>query len=609
MGFLAPWMLAGLAVGPPLLLLLYLLRRRGREVAVPALFLWVAAAAPAAGPRVAPRRLPPVFWLELAALALLVLGAAGPWMAAPGTRPLLVALDPSYSMTAGGARSPRRLAVEALLAALAAAPDVRATLIVASDPPAVLGEDLDADAVARAVEGWRAEAAAADVDAVLRLAAERRAPAVLVLTDGPAPAELPSRVAWWAFGAARSNLAIVAADRRAAIAGTDPAAGRRDLVTLEVANLGRRAAEASLTVDLAGTPVVSRRRLDGGASWRLRLPVPPNVTVRARLPADELPLDGEVTLPPLGHTALAVRVDGLPAGLAASVREAVAASGAAELAGPDSEAAVEVMLGAGGGEQSSRAAATTDARAGEPAIRPWRVRFHREQNAIAYLGPFAVNRRHPLAAGVTAEGMVWAAGGAAANPPGVPVVIAGPVVLLADEERPDGSHDLHLRLREDLSTLPRTPAWPVLWWNLLAWRRAELPGPERALERLGDVATVRFPVGVETARVSGAGFERQLQALERAAAGGVARWSPPRPGEYLVEAGDQRYAVAVATLQRVESDLRDRTSARRGDIVQALPPRGRREVAWAAALLALLLLGVEGALLARSRGRTEVRAT
>jgi hypothetical protein len=110
------------------------------------------------------------------------------------------------------------------------------------------------------------------------------------------------------------------------------------------------------------------------------------------------------------------------------------------------------------------------------------------------------------------------------------------------------------------------------------------------------------------ARVSGPGFRTQLQALERAAAGGVARWLPPRPGEYLVEAGDQRYAVAVATLQRGESDLRDRASVRRGEILQALPPRGRREVAWTAGLLALLLLALEGALLARA-GRTEVPAT
>ncbi len=583
LGLATPWALAG-AVALPVLLLVYLLRRRGRELPVPALFLWAAVAAPAAGARVARRRLPAVFWLELAALGLLVAGAAGPWLPGPGSRPLLVVLDPSYSMAAGGSRSPWRQAETALLDALRRAPTVRTTLVVAGDPPSALGEDLDAAAVARALRAWRPEAPAANLDAALRLAAERdggggRSSAILVLTDGPAPADLSPRIAWWAFGAPLPNLAIVAADRSPGAAG-----GRDggDRVTLEVANLGTAAADVPLGVDAGRGEGVVRRRLDAGESWRLRLPVAAGVRVRAHLPGDALPVDDELVLPPLAAPPVRVRVDGLQPRLAAAVRSAVAASGLAEL-DPPTGATLEVVP-----------VISAPPRAG-----CWRVLVSREAAATPYLGPFVLDARHPLAAGLVAEGVVWAAGGSSANPPGRPVLAAGGVVLLSDEERADGGHDLHLRLREDLSTLERAPLWPVLWWNLLGWRRAQLPGPEQPVVRLGEVAGVRLPAGVVAARARGAGWSAQLQASE-----GIVRWLPPRPGDYELEAGGSRFTLAVATLQRAESDLRERRSERRGDPWSGAAGPGRRPFAWAAGLLALALLVGEGALLAGARPRS-----
>lgn len=342
------------------------------------------------------------------------------------------------------------------------------------------------------------------------------------------------------------------------------------------------------------------------------MPVTGAVTVRAGLPPDDLPLDGEVVLPPLAQAPLGVRIEGLPATLARSVREAAAATGAADLDGSATEAALEVSLD-GAATASHGAPASSPGAGGVTAATaaPWRVRIRREPDAVAYIGPFAVDGRHPLTAGLAAEGLVWAAGGAGGNPPGAPVIGTGTVVLLADEERADGGHDLHLRLREDLSTLARAPAWPVLWWNLLAWRRSELTGPARVLERLGEVATLRLPAGASAARVRGPGWDRELRVVGPAAppgaasssSGGVARWLPPRTGEYAIEAGGERFAVSVATLQRAESDLRDRVKVRHGRLAQALPPRGRREMAWGAGLAALALLVAEGALLAGARGK------
>ena len=595
MGFAVPWALAGL-VALPLLLLLYLLRRRGREVPVAALFLWREAAQPAAGRRLARQRLPLVFWLELAALALLAGAAAGPWTAGAATRPLFVVLDPSYSLQAGGDQSPRRLAEAALLAELAGDPRLRPTLVLATDPPQLLGEDLGREQVGPALARWRVDAPAAHLDAALRLAAERRAREVLVLTDAPPPGALPPRVAWWAFGAPRPNLAIVGAGRavrpvveegRAGepVTGSGPGAAAGspaspEEVFLEVVNFGEAAAPARLSVTQGGAAAVVERELPPGETWRLRLPAASRLAWSAELAGDALPLDDRLTLPALDVAPLAVALEGLPPRLDRAVRSALVASGLASFGGE--EPALEVRL----------APAAPDPPPGR-----WRVLVAREEPAEALVGPFAVDPRHPLGTGLAVEGVVWSAGPAAANPPGDPVVTAGPVVLLADAERPDGGHDLHLRLREDLSTLERTPAWPVLWWNLLRWRRATSPGPEQPVVRLGEAAAVRLPAEVREARVVGEGWEAAIPANA-----GVVRFAPPRAGSYEVAAGEARWQVAVGTLQREESDLRRRGAGRWGELAGPATP-DRRPVAWLLALAALALLVAQAVVLARGGRR------
>jgi hypothetical protein len=332
----------------------------------------------------------------------------------------------------------------------------------------------------------------------------------------------------------------------------------------------------------------SRRRLATGGVWRLGLLVAPGVPLRVALPEDELELDDEVTLPPLAAPVLRVHASGLSQRWVESVQAGVSASGLATLGHDGEGAELEVSFADG------NPGPTSVERGG-----PWRLLVHREDPVATYLGPFAVDRRHPLATGLAVEGAAWAAGGPADNPPGRPVVTTGDVVLLSDEERADGGHDLHLRLREGSSTLDRSPAWPVLWWNLLSWRQAELPGPARPVARLGEVAVLRLPAGVTSATARSKGWERELRPAayedeegtatpgSRAGEIGLVRWLPPRTGEYDIEAGPHRFHFAVGALQRAESDLRGRVTMRRGRLALEPPPAARRPIGWAAAIGAL----------------------
>src|SRR5262249_23710760 len=130
---------------------------------------------------------------------------------------------------------------------------------------------------------------------------------LLVVTDRPPPEGLVTergRVRWWAFGEPRPNLAFVHAARSAREGG--------DRCLLEVANLGPDPRSAGLTVEVGSPPRPWRRYTLELAPWATRQTV---LTleegagpVRARLGADELVVDNEVTLLPVARRAVGVAV-------------------------------------------------------------------------------------------------------------------------------------------------------------------------------------------------------------------------------------------------------------------------------------------------------------
>ncbi|MFO0928275.1 MAG: DUF58 domain-containing protein [Gemmataceae bacterium] len=112
--FLYPLAFVGL-VGVPALLAIYLFRNRFRRRPVSSLMLWPAVReSRAGGRRLRAVQTPLLFLLELLAILLLVLAASEPHLRLrTSSRPLVVVLDDSYSMQAGGERSARTRAAEA----------------------------------------------------------------------------------------------------------------------------------------------------------------------------------------------------------------------------------------------------------------------------------------------------------------------------------------------------------------------------------------------------------------------------------------------------------------------------------------------------------------
>jgi hypothetical protein len=227
----------------------------------------------------------------------------------------------------------------------------------------------------------------------------------------------------------------------------------------------------------------------------------------------------------------------------------------------------------------------------------WSLQIISEKDAASFLGPFVVDRAHPLSEGLSLGGAVWGSG-RDGQFPGSPIITAGNIPLLTDVERL-GRHELRLRLRPDLSTLQETPNWPILIWNLISWRGLSAPGLERANVRLGSAATVKVPAGVESVKITDPlRTTTNLPVREQTVA-----IKAETIGVYEVEAnknGIPGYSFAANALEREESDLKRAAAGRWGDWSKATDLQWEyRNMSWLFLLLALAVLAAHAWLVAR----------
>jgi hypothetical protein len=559
----------------PALIAIYVLRNRFRRQPVSSLMLWLdPREAREGGTRIKRLHTPLLFVLELLAILFLVLAAADPHIRTrQGARPLVVVLDDSFSMQAGGADSPRARALQALRQEFERRPPYSIRFILAGQRPQALGEPVRTAREALALlDGWHCRAPASSLNEAITLAAEVGGDlaTLLVVTDSPPPDQMiPDKgpLQWWAFGESRGNLAFVNAAR------TTRDGAERCL--LEVANLSRESRTTALVVETLtrsvseGTPtrsvsegqVLQRSTLSLGAeeTRRIVLQLRPNTgPIRARLDDDDLTVDNEVTLQPT--LTRAVRVD-LHIGEKAlhqlfdravrSVREATFNAFQPDLVFTDQ----------------------LDRQPKGP--HTWMVYLIADKGAEAYTGPFILDRTHPLTEGLSLRGVIW--GAARKNPlAGAPVIMAGNIPLLTDSEilpggaaanpsfpggTPGARHELRWRIQPDISTLQDSPDWPILICNLLHWRASMMPGLSRTNLRLGEEVTLNLPEARETVEVVAPNGVKRTQSV----GGRQLILKAEEVGVYKVHAGEETFAFASNALNREESDLRGCGSGRWGD--------------------------------------------
>jgi hypothetical protein len=556
-------------VGVPALAAIYWLRNRFRRHPVSSLILWMnQRQAREGGSRIQRLRVPLLFFLELAAIALLVVAAARPVVyVGKAARPLIVVLDDSYSMLAGGAETPRERAIAAVEREVRRNPYYSVRFVVAGRKPQLLGEAArTAREVAAALKGWRCRSQTDCVEAAVTFAAELGGSRgrILVVTDRPPTKDVGGeRVKWWAFGDPQPNVAFVNATR-ATLDG-------RERCLIEIANLSSEPAQTTLTLDGASEhPQRSTVKLAPRETRRLVFEFDEHAeALRARLSDDALAIDNGLVLLPHPVRPVRVQVRVADEDLRPLVENALSATKHALLVADRAELVV------------------TD-RAGYRASAPeaWVLHLLADEEAEPYVGPFVLDRTHPLTEGLSLDGVVWG-GGKAEQLAGLPVVSAGNTPLLTDAQSLTGRHDVRLRLRPDLSTLQDTPNWPILMWNLVEWRASHAPGLRQTNLRLGMEAVLTVDAGTESVRVVAPdGAAREVPVHAKTVTLGA-----DDVGVYELETDAGKQAFAVNALYRQESDLTKAAPGRWGDWAAATMLRWEyRSIAWMFLLAALAVL-------------------
>lgn len=215
----------------------------------------------------------------------------------------------------------------------------------------------------------------------------------------------------------------------------------------------------------------------------------------------------------------------------------------------------------------------------------WSLQIQSTNGNAGFIGPYIIDRTHPLAEGLALDGIVWGAQRGAMS--GTPVVLVGNQPLLTDEELANGAHRLHMRFDPAISNLQRSPAWPALIWNLVAWRTARTPGIRTPNITLGSEATVTLRDANENVRITSPDGATQTIASK----GTDVVVAATQPGIWSVRSGNEQYRFAANALVAGESDLSRAASGTWGgwsDTV--LTSSGYQNIAWALLLLALAAL-------------------
>jgi Ca-activated chloride channel homolog len=553
MTFANPWGMFGL-LAVPAILILHLYYRRFPPLLIGGLHLWgVQTQVREAGRRRERLPLTASLLLELLAAAVLSLVLAQPrWDESRRVEHLVIVLDNSASMQAQppGKKSFRDEAVDEIARRFQKLPAGSvATLIVSGRRPELLAGPAAPLAKARtALENWKPSAVAHDFEPAWDLAAQLAEGngRILFLTDHLPPKQAPAPKAMEivSLGRPLENTAITAARWNF---DTKTNKGR---VFLRIANFGRKVANVQVR-GLHGDQKLFEKTLplDAGADAGLETDVPGGlgeIAIEADSTADALEIDNRVTLiePKVRTVTIALS---LPAEHPAlrPVRRALAGLTETQF-GPPADA--QLLISAAGTLPPSRPGLTW------LGIGPIDPSDAARKGAKDIIGPYLLEKRHPLVDGVVLGGVVFG-GVQTTSLDATPLVSAGRQLLLC---RLSGTQTAAYLLNLDFarSNLAESPDWPIFIKNLVEMCRDGLPGLKRWNYRLNEEIAFRLDNGDR----SGAGdrltlaFGGKTQPLAR----GTVVEIPPLQATGIYEIRDGARSIgrfAVNFHDPVESNL------------------------------------------------------
>jgi hypothetical protein len=526
-----PWMfLAGLMAGG-CLVAIYLFRMRYRQYQVSSLMFWLDQFQPITGGRRLEKfRMPFIFLLEMLCIILLCLAAAKPIVQKnEDIQRVIVILDDSVSMRAGGeSESPRAKGLKELQLRYPDDGKVYLRYIVAgSSVRTIRVSD-------RNLEDWKCASPESKIDEAIALAREMDPEAkILVISDHkPKEFEENGRMQWWAFGRPMQNIGFINAARSAD--------GQKDHFLIELIRSNKGIKDTTVEIS-SGDQIIKKIKVEFDSTisenskmtkklvWEL-----PHTSadIKISLPEDSLTDDNVIIL--LAGSKRPVRIEN-------------------RLAESPLRKAIEKALDSGPAHKYVKEHADlilTDKAVMSDLSSTWIMQFITGGQTRAYVGPFIVNKVHPLLDGMNFSGIIWAAD-ELAKLGGIPVIMAGNMPLLTDRELRTGEHILSIVFEPEKSNLTTSPNWPILFWNLVSWRAANLPGITEANIRLGGQATLILSNDTKNIEQVKPDGEKEIIPVQNA----MLEINADERGIYHLRDSEREYRFAVNLLSRDESSL------------------------------------------------------
>ena len=551
-------LLALLAV--PAVVAAYFLRRRQPPRLVSALFLWRTPDQRAeAGPRFERFSREASMLLETLALIAAALFHADAHCGETARRThVVVVVDGSLSMLATkDGRSSAEAARDAVASLVKDEGASVLTIIESGPKPRLLaGPQLDVARATAALEAWRPAQPSHDPTPAFGLARELSTvpkQRLHFITDGPVgELALPPEVQGRSVGHQLENAAFLSAQRHDE--------GGVATVTVRIAGFANSVRTAPVRFSAKGANEQSQQvTLTPGTTALVRVGMKTDEPIEVLFFDDALVEDGRLTLLPSPTPTLQISVfEGLDPSAQTTISRALRVMG--DVVFVTKDAALTV------GPPSSRA----------------QVRVGTSGALKSFVGPFFAQKTHPLLDDVQLGGVVWTSG---ENPPGLPLLSAGAVVLMSEED--DGV--VHLNLDVSRSNVQRSVAWPVLWGNVVRRARASREGFPRRLVHIGEDVPVVTSAGASWVLQGPEGTSRPVLGV------GALSVPPLSPaGAWnLLRDGKRFDTLEVLALDAHESDLRTRgawsVEAAKTDALATLATDRPRAWAWVLAVLVLML--------------------
>ena len=544
--FLYPWFFLTALFAVPVIIL-YIFRRRSKRRVVSSLMFWNENRKSVTSGRVIDRLPVPLsLILEILIILLLAGAAAFPVMKEKSNSPdIAFILDDSFSMRAGESREKAR---SKIMETASEYSESRFFFFLAGRSTRTAGECLyNRGKFDEILKEWECKEREAEIVKSITFA-KKVLPAgsrITVITDNlPEKGDIPPGVKWISIGEPLPNTAFVNAG--------SSMNGGRDKCLIEIANISDSDREEKLVLKL--TP------FSGRETGRIPEEKSRKIVKEVLISADSVKkltfefkrrrqiIEAELSRDALEYDNKVLFVNSPPKVLKVYVNI-------------NSSLLRRVVLKALPGElikivKSEQDADLIFSDSPEPESRGRKCRrfiIHpvKKENAVFYKSPFIIDRSSPVTDAVYPDGVVWSASGKVVMP-GIPLIQTVSAVLLSVEEKSDLSETLHLQISPEYTSLFRSPAWPVLIWNVVADALKSLPGPEYVTYHSGGVVKINLPENCTGVRVTDPDGVVKDYKTENA----FLALKVEKTGIWRADAGGKNWLFAVNGLSYKESDLR-----------------------------------------------------